>query len=272
MKLPAIALAAFLSLLCLGCSSVNLGLNPTPTPEALRVTLGGKPPDTWESLRQELGDLEAEGRDLNSRLEAAGHYRALYLEDRKKWHAILSEASYSDRLKAPQTKKNFAKTWPWPIQTQAARLDKEFERVEAKLLLMDSPTPTVTSTPDPDWTATPTVTPTATWSPPIVWPTPRPTRTPTPWPTRAPLRIPTFPSERDWSTPVTFPTPTPWPSKLLCQSWVESHRQPASSPLWLTPTATPMPTLTPKEYASFVWRSEDPGMALCRHYYLDEWE
>ena len=141
MRSLSVAAATVLLVLCLGCGQDQ---NLTPTPMPLRVTLGGNPEDTWHSLRREIRKLEAEGRELNARLKAAGHYTALYVEDREEWHTMLSKLSSSDRLKAPQIKKNFAKLWPWPIQTQVAKLDKEFERIEAKLLLMDTPTPVPT--------------------------------------------------------------------------------------------------------------------------------
>ena len=109
-------LAAAVLLFGLGCSNVDLDLEVTPTPEVLRVTLGGKEPDTWESLQAERSDLAAEGLDILNRLQNSG-YGISTRDDEK--------------------------SWPWPIQTQVAKIVKDIGRIDAELILMDSPTPTI---------------------------------------------------------------------------------------------------------------------------------
>ena len=112
--------AAAVLLFGLGCSNVDMDLEVTPTPEVLRVTLGGKEPDTWESLHTEKSELAAEGLDILNRLQNSG-YGISTRDDEK--------------------------SWPWPIQTQVAKIVKDIGRIDADLLMMDSPTPTPTPTP-----------------------------------------------------------------------------------------------------------------------------
>ena len=113
-------LVAAVLLFGLGCSNVDLDLEVTPTPEVLRVTLGGKEPDTWESLQAERSELAVEGLDILDRLQDSG-YGISTRDDEK--------------------------SWPWPIQTQVAKIVKDIGRIDADLLMMDSPTPTPTPTP-----------------------------------------------------------------------------------------------------------------------------
>ena len=156
-------------LLSLGCSYVNLDVTPTVTP--LKVRLGNKAPETWESLTAKKEELESEFRCTLQRLQSAGYAS-------NAWVGIYPGTGSARQL---------IKTWPWPIQTQVAKQRKDIGRIEAELVYMNSPTPTRTPTPDPEWT-----------------PTPRPTRepylsyiryssdwktwTPTPSPTPCPLR------------------------------------------------------------------------------------
>ena len=121
-------LVAAVLLFGLGCSNVDLDLEVTPTPEVLRVTLGGKEPDTWESLQAERSELAVEGLDILDRLQDSG-YGISTRDDEK--------------------------SRPWPIQTQVSKIVKDIGRIEADLLLMDSPTPTIT--PIPTITLTPTI-------------------------------------------------------------------------------------------------------------------
>ena len=106
--------AAAVLLFGLGCSNVDMDLEVTPTPEVLRVTLGGKEPDTWESLQAEKSELAAEGLDILNRLQNSG-YGISTRDDEKSW----------------------------PIQTQVAKIVKDIGRIDAELLLMDTPTPTL---------------------------------------------------------------------------------------------------------------------------------
>ena len=84
-------LVAAVLLFGLGCSNVDMDLEVTPTPEVLRVTLGGKEPDTWESLHTERKELSGMFADIYRRL-------------------IDNDYDIYDH-----------KTWPWPIQTQVAK-------------------------------------------------------------------------------------------------------------------------------------------------------
>ena len=85
------------------------------------MTLGGnKQPDTWESLTEKREALLDEARDTYRRLIDAGHQVGT---------------------------KKARKTWPWPIQTQVARWEKDLGRIDTALLMMNSPTPTPTPTP-----------------------------------------------------------------------------------------------------------------------------
>ena len=113
--------AAFVFLLfCLGCSSVNLNLDPTPTPEVLRVTLGGKPTPDPVEMRSRLRELDGELADVTSLLRKYGY--------RVRWES--------------------RKSWPWPIQTQVAGILKDHGRIKADLMRMgELPTPFPTPTP-----------------------------------------------------------------------------------------------------------------------------
>ena len=132
------SLAVLLLMLSLGCSYVNLDVTPTVTP--LKVRLGDKPPETWESLTAKKEKLQTEFNCTLQRLEAAG-YNPAY------WIGIYPGTGSARQL---------IKTWPWPIQTQVARQHRDLGQVKADLVFMNSPTPTVTPTPDPEWTPTPT--------------------------------------------------------------------------------------------------------------------
>ena len=116
--------------------------------------------------------------------------------------------------------------------------DTKNRNIAADLMLVGTPTPTIspipTNTPIPTETPTPTSTPTPTNTPtptPTNTPTPKPTKTPTPKPTKTPTPKPT-------KTPTPKPTKTPTPSPTP---------KPTSTP---TPSPTPKPTATPTSIPS----------------------
>ena len=129
-----IALSVAIGFVLLGCG-ISGSPEPTPTPEVLRIRLGNQPTPTWQDLQEDLDQARLEWSEVYGR--GVMWARGMLVHD--------PSFDYLDK-----------KQWPWPVQTQEAKLWKEVMRIEGELLLMNSPTP------DPAWTPTPEPTPTPT--------------------------------------------------------------------------------------------------------------